>query len=320
MNVKKLLFRAGLGIATLGVVVGGAAAFSAFEAHIINVTATIENALLVDTQPLSFGTVFPQEHIVLDQPIRIALSESFLQQSRVTQVEYVIKQKPKVRIWSDPIVLTSPDRQPNGGAPANQGGDPYIPVEILQLDLASIAPIDLTKTNASGHQVSRIDSFFDIFVELDTPPRPPVGPAFSGPAWSLCENYAPAKNIGTSDVPNWVPDWSNFNNDWYKFCYPVLGPYLSKDAVKSVPPVPSDAEEDSLAAFHNPYDPATWVHGHLTTGTDPIDTWRLDVNVPCFVRYCAQDWTHLGWELPKALEHQTFGTDLWVEVSGIANP
>ena len=49
--------------------------FAAFEAHVINVTARIENALSVNTDPISFGTVFPQEE--LDRLIRLSLSKSF---------------------------------------------------------------------------------------------------------------------------------------------------------------------------------------------------------------------------------------------------
>lgn len=66
---------------------------SAFEAHIINVTAHIENALKVDTKPIEFGTVFPQEYV--ERPFEIALSDSFKGADRVDDVEYVINQKLK---------------------------------------------------------------------------------------------------------------------------------------------------------------------------------------------------------------------------------
>jgi uncharacterized protein YegL len=67
--------------------------FAAFEAHVINVTAQIENALSVDTTPIDFGTVFPQEE--LEAPIHIELSSSFLAEDRVDDIDYVIRQKPK---------------------------------------------------------------------------------------------------------------------------------------------------------------------------------------------------------------------------------
>ncbi|MEK9201458.1 MAG: hypothetical protein AAB944_00645, partial [Patescibacteria group bacterium] len=73
--------------------------FAAFEAHVINVTAKIENALAVSTNALDFGTVFPQEH--LDKPLVVQLSQSFLDAPRVDDVEYFIRQKPKCAITSN---------------------------------------------------------------------------------------------------------------------------------------------------------------------------------------------------------------------------
>ena len=90
MNKKFLL-----SLGAIAAVVASVAAFSAFEAHVINVTAHIENALEVNTQPLDFGTVFPQED--LDEEFTILLSNSFMDeyQTRVKDVNYKIVQKPK---------------------------------------------------------------------------------------------------------------------------------------------------------------------------------------------------------------------------------
>ena len=74
--------------------------FAAFEAHIVNITATIENALLVPIDGIEFGAVFPQEE--LDRIFDLSLSDSFLAQNRVDGVEYVIRQKPKCVDNSDP--------------------------------------------------------------------------------------------------------------------------------------------------------------------------------------------------------------------------
>ncbi|MFC1629632.1 putative metal-binding motif-containing protein [Patescibacteria group bacterium] len=90
MNKKTLLNL----VATL-VIFGGVAAFSAFEAHIINVTAHIENALSIAPTEVMFGTVFPQEY--LEKSIAISLSNSFLAEGRVDDIDYVIKQKSKPR-------------------------------------------------------------------------------------------------------------------------------------------------------------------------------------------------------------------------------
>jgi len=82
-----------LSLAAVGTALAMIPLFAAFEAHVINVTATIENALSVPLDSIEYGTVFPQEE--LDQSVRIALSSSFLAESDANDVEYVIKQKPK---------------------------------------------------------------------------------------------------------------------------------------------------------------------------------------------------------------------------------
>ena len=103
---KKLL----MGLAAVLVVAGGVAALSAYEAHVINVTAHIENALFVHQSELEFGTVFPQEYIV--KPFQIELSDSFEAQKRVDTVNYEINQKPKCKcdLW-DP---KNPELCPQG--------------------------------------------------------------------------------------------------------------------------------------------------------------------------------------------------------------
>ena len=78
------------------VVAGGVTALSAYEAHVINVTAHIENALkVIPNAPIVFGTVFPQEH--LEKRLFITTSESFceIDQRRVLNIDYKIVQKPK---------------------------------------------------------------------------------------------------------------------------------------------------------------------------------------------------------------------------------
>jgi len=91
--MKKLLL-----IPTIAALAVGVVGFSAFEAHIINVTAHIENALNVPISSIPFGTVFPEE--VLNSTINIGLSSSFLatDQTRLTDFSYVIKQKPKCKL------------------------------------------------------------------------------------------------------------------------------------------------------------------------------------------------------------------------------
>ena len=89
--MKKLLVISAAGLA----IVAGLTLAAAYEAHVINVTAHIENALAVDTESIDFGTVFPQEYLEKDFVIR--LSDSFMDetQTRVKDVKYKIVQKPK---------------------------------------------------------------------------------------------------------------------------------------------------------------------------------------------------------------------------------
>lgn len=89
--MKKIILTLG----AIGLTVAVMPLFAAFEAHVVNVTATIENALSVplEREGLSFGTVFPEEE--LDKFFDINLSQSFLTEDRVDDVEYVIRQKPK---------------------------------------------------------------------------------------------------------------------------------------------------------------------------------------------------------------------------------
>ena len=87
--MKKVL----IGLSAVALVVASVPLFAAYEAHIINVTAHIENALHVATTPIEFGTVFPQEYV--EKTFDIALSSSFMEAGRVDDVEYKIVQKLK---------------------------------------------------------------------------------------------------------------------------------------------------------------------------------------------------------------------------------
>jgi len=94
--MKKILF----GLVAVVVVAGGVAGMSAYEAHVINVTAHVENALTTHSDPLHFGTVFPQEY--LERNFTISLSNSFQTSQREDLVRYKIVQKPKCECTEDP--------------------------------------------------------------------------------------------------------------------------------------------------------------------------------------------------------------------------
>ncbi|MBI2100885.1 MAG: hypothetical protein HYT47_02615 [Candidatus Vogelbacteria bacterium] len=241
-----------VGLLTLGAVLVVIPMFAAFEAHVINVTARIENALSVPVDPITFGTVFPQEE--LDRRFNITLSESFQEEGRVDDVEYIIRQKPKCA-WT-----------------INDGQQ-------------------IVGDTQSGH----VDDEGNII--CPEPGQSPTEGAIWGPLPLLCE-------------------------------------YLSKHELTD------DGREtdndDSLPAFHKigsvVGDNWVWndVKGRLAkSAPDFSDTWNLDLKVPCFGGYCAQDWADFVHGINENAdpnlytqdiddEHKIFGCDLWVEVTGVS--
>jgi hypothetical protein len=92
-------------MAALVLMVSGVAAVSAYEAHLVNVTAHVENAL--DTPaPMAIGGVaaFPQEWLYED--MLITTSGSFKGQSRVNEVEFLIFAEPiyELSVAGDPYL------------------------------------------------------------------------------------------------------------------------------------------------------------------------------------------------------------------------
>ena len=83
-------------VAAIGATLAMLPLLVAFEAHIINVTASISNAIEANTYSIDFGTVFPQESF--EKTFNIALSESFIGDDGFDDVEYVLRQKPKCQL------------------------------------------------------------------------------------------------------------------------------------------------------------------------------------------------------------------------------
>jgi len=116
---------------------------------------------------------------------------------------------------------------------------------------------------------------------------------------------------------------------------PVLCPFLSKHEITEDGEVENDSE--GINAFHGPiadwnlsHATSTQVAGQLVNDTDITDQWEINLRVPCFEGNCAQDWDEFvlannpdadpaAYILPNELEHQLFGCDLWVEVTGISD-
>ena len=95
-------------VAALMLVVSGVAAVSAYEAHIVNVKAHVENAIHLTgagngpDYELDFGIVFPEEW--LTKSFTIGVSDSFCQQSRVTAIQYriFVEEKADLDVPADP--------------------------------------------------------------------------------------------------------------------------------------------------------------------------------------------------------------------------
>lgn len=77
-------------LGALMMVASGVATVSAYEAHIINVTATVENSLTVGVKHLGFGTVFPEEFFLRDFSVEISGSFCSSTQKRVRNIDYEI--------------------------------------------------------------------------------------------------------------------------------------------------------------------------------------------------------------------------------------
>jgi hypothetical protein len=82
------LKKAVLIVSALLLVVSGVAAVSAYEGHLVDIKAHVENAIGVDTYELDFGTSFPQEQ--REEDLLFGLSNSFMDvnQTRVSSVTY----------------------------------------------------------------------------------------------------------------------------------------------------------------------------------------------------------------------------------------
>ena len=265
--MKKIL----LSVVAMGAVAVSLVGLSAFEAHVINVTAKIENALSVSTDSIDFGTVFPQEH--LNKPLNVQLSGSFLTEDRVDDVEYFIRQKPKC------------------GWTLNNG-------ELL-----------LGLPTATGHLV--VDQATGgVTVECPDPGNPlrPDGSVY-GVLPSLCQYISKEGNDpdGLSDENDGTTP--SFHQPWVV----VQG---------------DNTDTQTVETYYIDYTDTT---GYLSKlAQDISDDWTIDLAVPCFGGFCAQDWADFvastnpeagdpsQYTQPIGNEHKVFGCDLWVEVAGVS--
>jgi len=186
---KKLI----IGIGALGTSLAVLPLFAAFEAHVINVTAKIENALNVHPQSMLFGTVFPQEH--LESTFFITFSTSFSEtpQTRVGKVDYEIRQKPKPRESYVAQVGVEPARdwcEDPLNAPVNAAdpNDPYYVNCYPNLcPYLSKHPDDIPKTGPNAFNDNGVPAFHNPSLEVasGTMVKLPVSGADAGDLWTI---------------------------------------------------------------------------------------------------------------------------------------
>jgi len=80
-------------VAALLVIASGIMAVGAYEGHLVDVKAHVENAIGVSNYDVTFGTVFPEAEI--ETYFQIGLSNSFLNQCRYSTVNYELWWEPK---------------------------------------------------------------------------------------------------------------------------------------------------------------------------------------------------------------------------------
>ncbi len=178
--MKKVLY----GLSGVALAVASVPLFAAFEAHVINVTARIENALAVTPTEIRFGTVFPEER--LDQNVTVELSGSFREEQNADDVNYIIRQKPKCAITR------------------NSG-------EVALLDAGT----------ASGHVT--VDITGRANVDCGNPPRPMVAGEVWGPLPLLCPYLSkhpirsesdPSANDGSLDAFHPIGSINTSTGQW----------------------------------------------------------------------------------------------------------
>jgi hypothetical protein len=207
---KKIL----MALAAVLVVAGGVAALSAFEAHVINVTAHIENALTVGTSSLTFGTVFPQEY--LHEDFNVALSQSFLDQNRMNDVHYNIE--PKVKC----VTLTGEHPQCVVGADTNNPTACACPAgSTPMLDLCRFLSV-MHKAGSGGNDTDRPSYYTDGATPSCATPSPAIA---SGILNKLAENTTDGWKVDLK-VP---PVTGNVGQDWPVSCASYVVPTNGAD-------------------------------------------------------------------------------------------
>jgi hypothetical protein len=146
--MKKVL----LVLVSVVLVTSGVAAVSAYEAHVINVRAKVENAISTTVTKLEFGTVFPEEWLTKEFVVQHSQSFCDRNQWRVTAVNY--------SIWVEWKTLS------DNGTPGDPYDDEYYPWlgDALYIGIDVLDP-DKKKPEDAGGDLKWVGNV--------TPPGPP---------------------------------------------------------------------------------------------------------------------------------------------------
>jgi len=300
----------------LAIAVATVPMFAAFEAHVINVTAHIENAIRAHTSELAFGTVFPQEY--LEKTFDLSLSTSFELQDpvRVNSVSYVIKQKPKcindagehaaVNYWNDecpdgfePMLDLCQFLSKNDGDP-NDGNDSGHPSYYVEGDPDTCLVVDQPETITSSVLNYSATGWGGWSCPANT----------HAVAGRVIENSFPMGDEGIAEPGATIGGFTYPNFPHYTYGTGETG-YV---AVNGGTSQSVRIEVDCLAngAVSNPD-----AIGTLILGPDSSDSWIVDLKVPPVDGFVAQDWPE-GCPV-LAADSQDYGCDLWIEVTDIEN-
>lgn len=181
-----------LALGSLLMLVSGLAAVSAYESHLVNVTAHVENALILNVPhqggKLSFGTVFPEEFLMKEFVVRYSTSFSQAAQLRVKHLDYEVWVEAKplagggyypcladaMYIGVQDIVWTGPGQfdvtpVPIDFRPVAAGGD-LVPVGTCSLPvMVTTGSLDKTDADPGTPEIEWVNHDDNIWVVIDVP-------------------------------------------------------------------------------------------------------------------------------------------------------
>jgi len=319
MNKKILM---GLGAALA--VVASVAAMSAYEAHVINVTAHIENALTVHPKEIAFGTVFPQEYV--EEQFTVTFSQSFEGEGRVDDVEYVIKQKPKpLDDDSDPAVWAKPEscqqELADVVAAREYCHDNPSDLTCCYRDLCQYLSKLSTDENDTSHPSYYVeDASGDYCV---TPTRYYNELSFSSGGWAGWSCPLGSRAVGGGYEAGATVALSGIYKEGVTigtWTWPAFADYTYSDGEEGFI-LQNDNDNETIEYY---VDCLASAYADDATGRlskideDRSDIWIVDLKVPPFKGFVAQDWPAGCPVIEGDEDGEDFGCDLWIEVTNIS--